>query len=155
MALESGKPDPVPKPGRPLSSALLLGGATLLLLAGAIHLTQYAAATLVLRNSVLTPWFQQSFRAPWLGHSLQYAVIALILAVAALRPGSVSNPVTVLCGLLPLVSGLLLSAFNGSLFGTAILLAAAILIISGALLSPGPSPRPGAAGGGRVGAGHP
>ena len=122
--------------GRPFASWLLLAGAAALLLEAVVHGVGYAATVLAIQNSGLNRWFQQSIRALWLGHALQLVVIAAILAVAALRPGSVSRPVTVLCGFLPILSGLLLALYNQSVFHTVVFLAAALLVVTGALLLP-------------------
>src|SRR5512140_32942 len=117
MAQEQASPGTVaatPSARRPVSSCLLFASAGCLLLIAAIHGAGYAAVALAVRNSGLSPWFQDSFQALWLGYSLQLALIAAILAAAAWKPGTVSKSVTVLCGLLPLPSGLLLAHYNGS-----------------------------------------
>ncbi len=150
MAPEQMSPeDPTrtPPPRRPVLSYLLFAGAGCLLLIAAIHGAGYAAVDLAVRNSGLTPWFQNSFRALWLGYSLQLTVIAAILAAAAWKPGTVSKAVTILCGLLPLPSGLLLAHYNASVVTTVAFLVAAVLIVGGALGTPGfaagrqPAPR--------------
>ena len=129
-------------PGRPVSSYVLFAGAGCLLLVAAIHAAGYAAVMLAVRNSGLTPWFQGCFRALWLGYALQLAVIAAILAAAAWKPGSVSRAVTILCGLLPLPTGLLLASYNDSLPTTVAYLVVAVLTVAGALLTPRAAPRP-------------
>jgi hypothetical protein len=133
-------PSTAPRPGRPVSSYLLFTGAGGLLLLAAIHGAGYAAVVLASRNSGLTPWFQGAFRALWLGYALQLAVIAAILAAAAWKPGSVSRAVTILCGLLPLPTGLLLANANDSLATTVVYLVVALLTVSGALLAPRAAP---------------
>jgi hypothetical protein len=137
-----GNPSKAPTPGRPVSSILLFAGAGCLLLIAAIHAAGYAAVALAVRNSGLTPWFHGAFRALWLGYSLQLAVIAAILAAAGWKPGSVSKAVTILCGLLPLPSGLLLAHANDSLVTTIAFLLAAVLIVGGAIALPPLSPKP-------------
>ena len=122
--------------GRPFAAWLLLAGAAALLLEAIVHGVGYAATLLAVQNSGLKPWFQQSIRALWVGHSLQLVVIAAILVVAALKPGSVSRPVVVLCGFLPILSGLLLALYNQSVFHTVMFLAATLLVVAGALLLP-------------------
>ena len=144
MSPERSGPEVATKtpPRRPALTYLLFAGAGCLLLIAAIHAAGYAAVTLAVRNSGLTPWFQNSFRALWLGYALQLAVIAAVLATAAWKPGSVSRAVTILCGLLPLPSGLLLAHYNDSLVTTVAFLLAAVLIVGGALASPVPAPVP-------------
>jgi hypothetical protein len=145
MAQEQPSPGSLttaPSVRRPISSYLLFAGAGCLLLIAAIHGAGYAAVALAVRNSGLSPWFQDSFQALWLGYSLQLALIAGILAAAAWKPGTVSKSVTILCGLLPLPSGLLLARYNASFGTTVAFLVAAVLTISGALFTPRLAPRP-------------
>jgi hypothetical protein len=122
--------------GRPFAAYLLFAGAAGLLLLAATHGAGYAAVILAIRNSGLTPWFQGAVRALWLGYALQLSVIALILATAGWKPGSVSRAVTILCGLLPLPTGLLLANAAGSAFATGAYLVVAVLTLAGALLVP-------------------
>ena len=131
-----------PRPGRPASSYLLFAGSGGLLFLAAIHSAGYAAVVLASRNSGLTPWFQGAFRALWLGYALQLAVIAAILAAAAWKPGTVSKAVTILCGLLPLPTGLLLANANDSVATTVVYLVVALLTVAGALLTPRSAPVP-------------
>ena len=147
MAPEQMSPpsrQPANSPSRPVAAYLLFAGAAVLLLLAAIHGAGYAAVGLAVRNSGLTPWFQGAFRALWLGYSLQLTVIALILAAAAWKPGSVSRAVTILCGLLPLPTGLLLASSTDSAFTTGAYLVVVVLTLAGALLVPqgAPAARP-------------
>lgn len=105
-----------------------------MLLAAVFHLVGYATATLGLDNSSLVPELKSSFRALWFGVSLQDAVIALLLVLAAVRPASVSSAAVVLCSLLPLLQGTLLFVLAGSTVNLWLTGAAAVLAIAGVAL---------------------
>lgn len=139
-------PDPVPSPAaltpqapfrERLATAALVLAALLLLAVAVFHFTGYFTASLAAQNSGLSPWFQQAFRALWLGFSLQGVVLGLVVLLAALRPRWVSPPVAVICGLLPVVNGILLFHFLASALGTSVLILTALLLVTGAALRPG------------------
>ncbi len=121
--------------GRQKAAAYALYGASAcLFLVAAMHGAGYVAASIAVKNSGLSPFFQNAFRALWLGFSLQALVIGGILLIAAMRPRSVSRAVLILCGLLPLISGALLALYLESVVGSLALVAAAALIVAGAAL---------------------
>lgn len=115
---------------------LLLAGAAVLLVVTLWHAAGYVTASIAVANSGLTPDLKQSFRALWLGFSLQSLVTALVVLVAALRPRSISAPVLLICALLPGLNSALLFSFRGSLLGGSLLGLGAFLVIAGAALRP-------------------
>ena len=122
------------KSRRPVGATLLLAGSLALLLAAALQLVTYSTTGLELANSSLMPELKSSLRALWLGVSLQDTVVALLLALAALRPGSVSSAAVILCALLPLLQGTLLFVFAGSAASVVLSGAAALLAVAGVSL---------------------
>ncbi len=121
-----------------LSRLLLLGGAAVLFVVTLHHATGYVTASIAVVNSGLTPDLQRSFRALWLGFSLQALVTALVVLIAALWPRSISAPVLLICALLPALNSALLFSYRGSLAGGSLLGLGALLVIAGAALRPRP-----------------
>ena len=71
----------------------------------------------------------QRIRALWIGSAVQPAVIAGVLLVAGLRPGSVAKPALVLVALLPLLNSSVRGAFSGSLAGSVLPAIALVLTL--------------------------
>jgi len=109
-----------------------------LAVAGIFELLSYVTASIALSSSSLQPDLQQSFRALWLGSALQSLLLAAIFALAGWRPGWVSRPVVVLCGLLPIASSALFFSLVGSGWGQMLSALAAAAVLLGALLWPRP-----------------
>lgn len=110
-----------------------------LALAAVFQLGSYVAASVAVANSGLRPELQQSFRALWLGSALQSVLLAGVFALAGFRPGWVSRPVVVLCGLLPIASAALFFTLVGSGWGQALSGLAALAVAIAALLWPRPT----------------
>ena len=121
--------------GRAARWSLALAAGALLLLA-LVHGGGYVAASIAVANSGLKPLYQEAFRALWLGFSLQAAVLAGVLGLAALRPNAVSRAVAGICGLLPILNAALMLRFLGGAFTSALLVATATLVIVGMALQP-------------------
>lgn len=110
-----------------------------LALAAVFQLGSYVAASVAVANSGLRLELQQSVRALWLGAALQSLFLAGLFALAGSRPGWVSRPVVVLCGLLPIASAALFFALVGSGWGQAMSGLAALAVAIAALLWPSPT----------------
>lgn len=102
--------------------------------AAIFELASYVTASIALANSGLKPELQQAFRALWLGAALQSLLLAAIFAVAGWRPGAVSRPVILLCGLLPIASSALYFTLAGSGWGQSLSGLAAVAVLVGALV---------------------
>lgn len=105
---------------------MLVSAAVLLTVTAALH------ATAVLQLDHLVPGPSVSgriyFRAIWLLYASHLVLLAAILIYAALRPGAVTGPLLVLCGLIPAVDALVMLAFVGAFPGNALLALAAVLV---------------------------
>jgi len=119
-----------------LAAWLLWLAAACLLLVAIVHAAGYLTASIAVANSGLEPWLRKAFRALWLGFSLQAALVALVLGIAGWRPRAISPPVLAICGLMPVLSGVLLFWFLESVFGVALSLLAALGLLAGTALAP-------------------
>lgn len=122
-----------------LARLLLLGGALLLFAVTVLHSAGYVTAAIALANSSLAPELKAAFKGLWLGFSLQGLVTALVVAVAAIWPRSVSSAVWLICALLPTLNAALLINFLGSFWGGLVLALGALLVLAGTALRPGPA----------------
>lgn len=112
----------------------LLFGAALLLALAVYQSVGYFGASLALGNSGLAPFYKSAFKALWLGMALQTGLVGVLVLVGALQPTRLSGPALVITSLIPLAGAALLAAFLASFMGTVILVAAAVLVLVGALL---------------------
>lgn len=112
----------------------LLAGAVLLLALAVYQAVGYVGAALALSNSGLLPFYKSAFKALWLGMALQTALVAVLVFIGALQPTRLSGPALVITSLIPLTGAALLAAFLSSFVGTVVLVVAAILVLTGALL---------------------
>lgn len=112
----------------------LLLGAGLLLALSVYQVVSYFGASFALANSGLAPFYRSSFKALWLGMALQTALVAVLVVVGALQPARLSGPALVITSLIPLAGAALLAAFLASFVGAVLLAAAALLVLTGALL---------------------
>lgn len=128
----SAAPAPTPRAGRPIASYLLLAAAAALMIDAVVLAIRYPSLAAAVDSSGLTPEYRGVIRALWIGAVLQPAIIAVILLVAGLRPGSIAKPALVLIALLPLLDSSVRGAFSGSLLASA-LPAAALLLTLGAV----------------------
>jgi hypothetical protein len=112
-----------------------------ILLVALLHAGGYFFASMATEYSGVKSEYHAVFRGLRLGFALQSAIVAVVLAIAALRPPAVSRPVIVLCGLLPLVGTAMVAWSTSSLVASVLLAVTALLIVAGALLRP---PEPGA-----------
>lgn len=118
------------------SRLLLAGGAFGLLIVAVYHTAGYITTALAIANSSLQYEMQQSFKALWLGFSLQALITALVVLVGALRPHAISAAVLLICALLPSLNAAVLFHFVGSFFGAIVLAVSGLLVILGAAVRP-------------------
>lgn len=127
--------------GRERLARWALAAAALALLAvAAVHGAGYLTVGIAVRNSGLQPWLQKAFGALWLGYTVQALLLAAVLGLAAWRPRSVSREVVAICGLLPVLAGIVLFWNLDGLWsqaGIALLLVAATGVLLGAAATPG------------------
>lgn len=124
-----------------LIGAAALGGVAV------YYFSSYVVVAIALGNSGLQETMQHSIRALWLSFAFQGLLIALLYALVAFRPRSVSREVIVLFGLLQLVESVLLFAFAGNRIVALLLVGAAAFVLVGSLLwpkalPPGTPPKP-------------
>lgn len=121
---------------------LLLTAGVCLLVVAVFHFAGYAAASLAVANSGLTPFFKQSFRALWLGFSFQSLLVAGIVLLAAFRPRAISKPVVMIGGLLQILDAALFFWYLESTVVPVILALAALCIVIGVAITPDKPPTP-------------
>ncbi|MEO7775578.1 MAG: hypothetical protein ABIT36_12435 [Steroidobacteraceae bacterium] len=102
------------------------------------YFIQYLGVSIAVGNNGLKLYYVQSIRALWLGFCLQSLLLGLLFIVAARRPHSVSRPVMVICGLLPILEAVLLFSFVGHFWGMLLVASAALVVLLGAAVWPAP-----------------
>ena len=114
---------------------MVIGAVALLGVAGFYAFT-YIGVSSVVRTANFTPFYAQTIRGLWIGYCLQAALLGLLFSVAAFRPHWISQPLLIICGLLPLAQAVLASSFTGSLAPMVLLFLASLFILLGAVLWP-------------------
>lgn len=97
---------------------------------------KYWELHIALNNSGIQPDLQHWIRALWLAFASQGLLIALLYALVASKPHSVSRPVIVLLGLLHLIESILQFGFSGSKLVAALLIITAVFVLLGSMLWP-------------------
>jgi hypothetical protein len=100
-------------------------------LGGIAHSFAFPKASAALLRVQLPPFFSNSFKALWLADSTTMFVLAAVLATIAIRPSTVTKPVVLLLGMIPLFVAALIYFFLGGFFAAHLLLATAVLIFIG------------------------
>jgi hypothetical protein len=121
---------------------MLVGAATLLAVALYYFINYAVVLDVALSNSSLREELAASVRALWLAFGGQALLIALLYVLVAFRPPAVSREVIVLLGLLQIFEATLLFTFSGNVWMAVALVAAAVLVLAGALLWPKRWPLP-------------
>lgn len=126
-----------------IAAAALIGIALL-------YIVNYFRAVSALATSDMVPFLRQSMLALWVGFCVQSGLVGILFAVAAVRPQTLSRPMLVICGLIPLLQGVLVLSFVHSFTGMLLLAFAALCVVIAALVWPPPpvkilvTPAPGA-----------
>ena len=118
------------------AKAVLATAAGCLLVIALLHASGYFFAKVATEYSGVKSEYHAVFRGLRLGSAVQALIVAVILAIAALRPKAVSSPVIVLCGLLPLVGTAMVAWSTANTVGSVLLAATSLLVVAGALLRP-------------------
>jgi hypothetical protein len=113
-------------------------GALALLGVAVFYGFSYIGVSSVVRTANFTPFYAESIRALWIGYCLQAGLLGVLFLVAAARSHWISRPLVVICGLLPLAQAVLAFSFTRSLIAMALLSIAALFVLLGAMLWPGP-----------------
>jgi hypothetical protein len=114
----------------------MLIGAIALLGVAAFYFATYLGLSIAVRNSGLTPFYQQTIRAMWLAFCLQACLLGALYTLVAFRPAAISRPVIVICGLLPMVEAVMMFSYTKSFVAMTLLTIAALFVLLGALLWP-------------------
>ncbi|HEU5246088.1 MAG TPA: hypothetical protein VFU09_03260 [Candidatus Udaeobacter sp.] len=121
-----------------LLERILLAFSAIVLAIGAwIHTSAFNKMSGAVAKSDLIPFLGKGLKVLWLQDSTIAVVLAIVFAVAAIRPAAASKPMIVLLALVPLITAVLTYYFVGNFFGGHIFLVAGVAAILGALLSPG------------------
>jgi len=114
----------------------MLIGAFALLGVAAFYFATYIGLSIALKNNALVPFYKQTISAMWLGFSLQSCLLGILYMLVAFRPHSISRPVIVICGLLPMVEAVLMFSYTDSFVAMTLLTIAALFVLLSALLWP-------------------
>lgn len=107
---------------------MLVGAAVILILTAALHGAAVLQLDRLISGPAVSELMRSAVRAVWLLYASHLVLIAAILIYAALRPGAVTGPLLVLCGLVPAVDALVTLTFVGAFPGNALLGLAAVLV---------------------------
>ena len=118
---------------KPLPRLLLGFSATILLTGAFMHTRAFDRVLSAVAGSNLEPFFGNSLRALWLIDSATLTTLAIVFALAAVRPSAVSRAVIAILACLPAATALPLYRFLGSFIPAHMLLAAAAAAFMGAL----------------------
>ena len=101
---------------------------------GYLHSISFPKAAGVLSRSNLPDLFAAAFKGLWLSDSATLLGLALVFGFMALRPHSVTRPLTLLLGLVPLACALCIYSTMGNFFaGHILLLSGSAVLLGGAL----------------------
>jgi len=114
---------------------LLLAAAVLLTAIGLVLAVAFVDGDIAVSNTGLETWLKNAIKALWIGFLIQALVVAALFVLAALRQ-EMRSPATLLAGLLPLLSALLVFSFMGSYLGIFAVAVAGAALIAGVLLNP-------------------
>lgn len=107
---------------------MLAGAAVILIVTAALQ----SSDTLQIDRTLTTPAVphavHSALRAVWLLYAFHLVLLAAILFYAAARPGAVTGPLLVLCGMVPAIDALVMLAFMGAFPANGLLALAAVLV---------------------------
>lgn len=106
---------------------MLVGAAVILIVTAVLHGAELPQLDRLI-SGLAVEHTRSAFRGVWLLYAAHLVLIAVILIYAASRPGAVTGPLLVLCGLVPAVDALVTLAFVGTFPGNALLGLAAVLV---------------------------
>lgn len=121
---------------------MLIGAAALSAVALFYFINYAIVLDIALDNSGIRLPLAASIRAIWLAFACQALLIALLYAMVAFRPLSVSREVIVLFGLLQILEAVLLFTMAGHSWMAYLLVAAAVFVLIGTVLWPSQWPPP-------------
>lgn len=115
---------------------LLALAATIFALGGALHAAAYfSKASQVIGAANLDTFFAQSLKVLWLADSTTLVTLALVFALIAVKPASVSKPIILLLALIPGATTALLYWFLGPFYAAHMLMVGtAMVFIAGLML---------------------
>lgn len=115
--------------------ALVMSGA-ILATGASMHGLAYRKASAIAEQSTLPPFFQAAFKGLWLGDSLSFLTLALVLVCIAASPRLASTPLILLLALVPLGCAVSMFSTMGGFFGAYVMLVAAAAAFLAAALRP-------------------
>jgi hypothetical protein len=116
-------------------SRLFLGiSAALLLFGGAVHALAFKKALAAVAASDLAPFFGKALKGLWLIDSTMLITLAIVFGLIAVQPVMASSVVVALLTLMPAVVAILLYCFIGAIMPAHLLVVAAALGFTAALL---------------------
>jgi hypothetical protein len=102
---------------------------------GVLHSLAFPTAAGVANRSNLPELFVAAFKGLWLSDSATLLGLALVFGFMAIRPHSVTRPLAVLLGLVPLACALSIYSTMGNFFaGHILLFSSGAVLLGGALL---------------------
>ena len=101
-----------------------------------IHTSAFGRMSEAVAKSDLLPIFGNGFRTLWLMDSTVQIALALVFAMAAIKPNAATRPIVILIALVPLSTAGFIYYFIGNFVGGHIFLAGGLAAILGALLKP-------------------
>jgi hypothetical protein len=118
-----------------LISRILLGfSATLLAVGAHFHTSAFNKTATAMAESNLPAFLGSGLKVLWLQDSVITNVLAIILAIVAVKPTAAPKWILVVLALVPIITAGLVYHFIGNFFGGHIFLTAGIAAILGALL---------------------
>ena len=117
-----------------LSRLFLAASAAVLLFGGAVHTLAFQKAVAAVSASNLVPFFAKTFKTLWLIDSTMLIGLGIIFGLIAVRPVMASRVIVMLLALMPAVVAVLLYSFIGAIMPAHLLVIAAGLAFTAALL---------------------
>ena len=117
-----------------LSRLLFAASATLLLFGGSVHALAYKKAVAAVTTSNLAAFYAQALKGLWLIDSATLIILAIVFGALAARPASGSGLVVALLASMPAATAALLYYFMGPIPPAHLLLVAAAMAFSAAVI---------------------
>ena len=122
---------------RALARILLTLSAVLLAFGAHFHTSAFKKTSAAVAESNLVPFLGNGLKVLWLQDSVIANVLAIIFAIAAIRPSAAPRWIIVVLALVPVATAGLTYYFIGNFVGGHVFLTAGMAAILGALLLPG------------------
>jgi hypothetical protein len=120
-----------------ISRLLLAAAAAIFAFGGFMHLLAFLSkASGAIEGSNLGVFFAKEMKVLWLADSTTLIALAIIFVIIAAQPRFATKPVVASLALIPAATTALLYSFLGPFYAAHILLAATVMVIVGASISP-------------------